>query len=77
MGHWFLEVRMLVNASGMLRMQDQLIFQKLAKPGSSYLSEKTVFAKNVFYGIETTNRKDQNDRKNQTKISCFHKNPTL
>ena len=35
------------------------------------------FRKNVFFLIKTTNRKDQNDRKNHTKISCFHKNLTL
>ena len=44
-GGLVLEVRMLVNASGMLRMQDQLIFKKNAKPGSCYFSKKTDFAK--------------------------------
>ena len=47
-GGLVLEVRMLVNASGMLRMPDQPIFWKIAKPGSSYFSEKTVFAKMMF-----------------------------
>ena len=44
-GGLVLEVRMLVNASGMLRMPDQPMFWKSTKPGNCYFSEKTVFAK--------------------------------
>ena len=72
LGGLVLEVRMLVNASSMLRMQDQPLFWKIAKPGSSYFSEKTVFAKMIVLFIKTTNRKDGNDRKDYEKISSFH-----
>merc|ERR1711966_421400 len=41
-----------------------------------FLRENGFRKNNVFYCIKTTNREDQNDRKNHTKISCFHKNLT-
>ena len=36
-------------------------------------SRKRFSQKRTFYGIKTTNRPDQNDRKKRAKISWFHK----
>ena len=52
-GGLVLEVHIIVNASGMLQMQDQPIFCKLPKSESCYFSEKTVFAKMKFLLYET------------------------
>ena len=48
-------------------------FHKTLENWKALISWRKRFSqKRVFYGIKTTNRPAQNDRKDREKISCFH-----
>ena len=72
-----LEIRMLVNASGIPGCGISRYSEKSQNPEAVISSRKRYSLKWCFYDNRTTNRKDGNDRKVQEKMSRFHQKITL